>query len=73
MQLWLNAAAVSRLRALAGSPAKSNTSSHQSDLKIPHMGWNTLNVLKAHPLLKDIQDDRPARLFRALVRTQGRQ
>ena len=25
------------------------------DLKIPHMGWNTLNVLKAHPLLKDIQ------------------
>jgi len=25
------------------------------DLKIPHMGWNTLNVLKAHPLLKDVQ------------------
>ena len=25
------------------------------DLKIPHMGWNTLNVLKAHPLLKDIK------------------
>ena len=25
------------------------------DLKIPHMGWNTLNVLKAHPLPKDIQ------------------
>ena len=24
------------------------------DLKIPHMGWNTLNVLKAHPLLADI-------------------
>ena len=24
------------------------------DLKIPHMGWNTLNVLKPHPLLEDI-------------------
>lgn len=24
------------------------------DLKIPHMGWNTLNMLKAHPLLADI-------------------
>jgi glutamine amidotransferase len=24
------------------------------DLKIPHMGWNTLNMLKVHPLLADI-------------------
>ncbi len=24
------------------------------DLKIPHMGWNTLNMLMAHPLLEDI-------------------
>jgi glutamine amidotransferase len=24
------------------------------NLKIPHMGWNTLNMLKAHPLLEDI-------------------
>ena len=24
------------------------------NLKIPHMGWNTLNLLKAHPLLEDI-------------------
>lgn len=24
------------------------------DLKIPHMGWNTLNVLSAHPLLDGI-------------------
>ena len=24
------------------------------NLKIPHMGWNTLNKLKAHPLLDDI-------------------
>jgi glutamine amidotransferase len=23
-------------------------------LKIPHMGWNTLNMLKVHPLLEDI-------------------
>jgi imidazole glycerol-phosphate synthase subunit HisH len=23
-------------------------------LKIPHMGWNTLNLLKTHPLLEDI-------------------
>jgi len=25
-----------------------------ANLKIPHMGWNTLNLLKAHPLLEDI-------------------
>lgn len=25
-----------------------------SSLKIPHMGWNTLNMLKTHPLLEDI-------------------
>jgi glutamine amidotransferase len=25
-----------------------------ANLKIPHMGWNTLNMLKAHPLLADI-------------------
>jgi imidazole glycerol-phosphate synthase subunit HisH len=24
------------------------------DLKIPHMGWNTLNMRKPHPLLEDI-------------------
>jgi imidazole glycerol-phosphate synthase subunit HisH len=24
------------------------------DLKIPHMGWNTLNVIKPHPLLEGI-------------------
>src|SRR6202142_3039851 len=24
------------------------------DLKIPHMGWNTLNMLQPHPLLEDI-------------------
>jgi glutamine amidotransferase len=24
------------------------------DLKIPHMGWNTLNMLQPHPLLDDI-------------------
>jgi glutamine amidotransferase len=24
------------------------------DLKIPHMGWNTLNMRKTHPLLEDI-------------------
>jgi imidazole glycerol-phosphate synthase subunit HisH len=25
-----------------------------ASLKIPHMGWNTLNLMKAHPLLEDI-------------------
>ena len=25
-----------------------------ADLKIPHMGWNTLNMLRAHPLLDEI-------------------
>ena len=27
---------------------------NDANLKIPHMGWNTLNMLKAHPLLADI-------------------
>ena len=28
----------------------------KGDLKVPHMGWNTLNVLRAHPLLANIKD-----------------
>ena len=27
---------------------------NDATLKIPHMGWNTLNMLKPHPLLEDI-------------------
>jgi len=27
---------------------------NDASLKIPHMGWNTLNMLKPHPLLDDI-------------------
>jgi imidazole glycerol-phosphate synthase subunit HisH len=27
---------------------------NDASLKIPHMGWNTLNILKAHPLLEDV-------------------
>jgi glutamine amidotransferase len=27
---------------------------NDASLKIPHMGWNTLTLLKAHPLLEDI-------------------
>ena len=48
-------------------------------LKIPHMGWNTLTVKRAHPALAGITDrrERPARLFRPLVpalpaRSRGR-
>jgi glutamine amidotransferase len=26
-------------------------------LKVPHMGWNSLSVVKAHPILKGIPDD----------------
>ena len=39
------------------------------DLKIPHMGWNTLNVQKAHPLLADIPVGcrRAACVFRAFI------
>ena len=38
-------------------------------LKIPHMGWNTLNERRSHPLLDGIAlgTAGPARLFRALV------
>jgi glutamine amidotransferase len=28
---------------------------NDANLKIPHMGWNTLNMLKPHALLEDIQ------------------
>jgi len=28
----------------------------KGDLKIPHMGWNTLSFLRAHPLLANIKD-----------------
>jgi glutamine amidotransferase len=27
---------------------------NDASLKIPHMGWNTLNILQPHPLLQDI-------------------
>ena len=42
-------------------------------LKIPHMGWNTLNVRKPHPLLDGIPlgPDGSARLFRALLSAQA--
>ena len=38
-------------------------------LKIPHMGWNTLQVVNPHPLLAGIETgpSGPARLFRALL------
>ena len=38
-------------------------------LKIPHMGWNTLDVKRAHPVLDGRQDraGRPARLFRPFL------
>ncbi len=42
-------------------------------LKIPHMGWNTLNVLRPHPLVEGLPlgSAGTARLFRALVRAQS--
>ncbi len=42
-------------------------------LKIPHMGWNTLDVVRPHALLDGIPTgpQRPARLFRALVSLGG--
>ena len=42
-------------------------------LKIPHMGWNTLNVARPHPLLDGLhaRTAGPARLFRALLSAQA--
>ena len=42
-------------------------------LKIPHMGWNTLELAKPHPLLDGIPDRsrRAARLFRAFLRADA--
>ena len=31
--------------------------STQAHLKIPHMGWNTLNVKKPHPLMTDLEKE----------------
>ena len=41
-------------------------------LKIPHMGWNTLDVLREHPVLEQAatRPQGPARLFRALLSPQ---
>ena len=43
------------------------------DLKIPHMGWNTLNVAAAASVARrhSRRARRPARLFRALLRAQA--
>ena len=43
-------------------------------LKIPHMGWNTLDVRKPHPLLDGIPlgPRRSARLFRAFLSSASR-
>ena len=43
------------------------------NLKIPHMGWNTLNVARPHPLLDGIPlgPQGRARLFRALLSAQA--
>ena len=43
------------------------------ELKIPHMGWNTLNALQAAPAARrhPARARRAARLFRALLRAQA--
>ncbi len=44
-----------------------------ANLKIPHMGWNTLNVARPHPLLEGLPlgAARTACLFRALLSAQS--
>jgi hypothetical protein len=58
----------------AGSPARSTLiAPSDPSLKIPHMGWNTLDVARPHPLLDGIPTGRrPARLFRALLSPRAR-
>jgi glutamine amidotransferase len=36
--------------------AKGRITRFSNGLKVPHMGWNSLNIKKEHPLLKDIKD-----------------
>ena len=30
---------------------------HLKSLKIPHMGWDSIKLLRAHPVLKDVRAD----------------
>jgi glutamine amidotransferase len=43
---WLNARTV-----------RFTFSGPEANLKIPHMGWNTLQILRSHPLLNDLGPD----------------
>lgn len=36
---------------------KFSFSGQSTSLKVPHMGWNTLNIPKPHPLLADMHED----------------
>jgi glutamine amidotransferase len=36
---------------------KFSFSGQSTPLKVPHMGWNTLNITKHHPLLADMPED----------------
>ena len=36
---------------------KFSFSGQSTSLKVPHMGWNTLNIPKPHPLLADMPED----------------
>lgn len=40
-----------------------NFGANSCQLKIPHMGWNIVNIKKAHPLLKDFTADRESRFY----------
>ena len=46
---------------------------NDENLKIPHMGWNTLEPLREHPVLETAAARRqgPSRLFRALLSPEG--
>ena len=47
----------------------------EENLKIPHMGWNTLDMVREHPVLERLPlgPKGPPRLFRALLSPQCRQ
>jgi glutamine amidotransferase len=60
MQLFTRASEEGQLKGLGWINAQTvrfRFDQANADLKIPHMGWNTLRIGRPHPLLADLETD----------------